>query len=401
MLYNVLPPLIFFLSFAGIIVVVSRVVMRSRRETFSHSMRVQATSNSAVMPEGLLNPGVSNVLLKSRLGLLLSSLKNTGAATKSYFVNRAERKALRWAEKQAAKEAKLAEAPVMIEEKEELPTRGISLPGASWREKAFAKIKDSTKGLNEALQKVTLPAAVLSRGSARDLGGTEIKTASVPLQQLPEATPTKPSPQIRIIRVDTQHADSSKTSHGQASAKSEDEVKLTEAKPEGRFIARLRKAQPPQATILEQVSDAIGAGQLEQAEEMLIPYIVKHTKDCQAYMLLGKVAIAKGAWNEAMEVFQQVIHLDPEVIDAQASLGYAALQQGKFTIALQALQRAHSADPENVQILEQLLNIACRLDNKVLQKSVLAQLIELQPDNKKAAENLEALLAAEKSRQSN
>ncbi|MBI3256087.1 MAG: tetratricopeptide repeat protein [Candidatus Andersenbacteria bacterium] len=391
MLYNVLPPLIFFLSFAGIIIVVSRVVMRSRREAFSHSLRIQAGSSSATMPEGLLNPGVANVLLKSRAGLLLASIKNTVSGTKSYFANRKEQKVLRQAAKVTA-----AETPAQLQA--EPSSRGISIPGASWREKALAKIKDSTKGFNATLQKVTLPLAVSSRGSARDLGTAEMKTASVPLQEMPTPVSAKTSPQIRIIRVDTRRGDTSKTSHGQAVTKNNGHS----TKPvEGRFIARLKKPQPPQATILEQVSDAIGAGQLEQAEEMLIPYIVKHTKDCQAYMLLGKVAIAKGAWREAMEVFEQVIHLDPEIVDAQASLGYAALQQGKFTIALQALQRAHRSEPENVQILDQLLNIARRLDNKVLQKSVLAQLIELQPDNTKAAENLATLLEAEKSRQSN
>lgn len=390
MLYNVLPPLIFFLSFAGIIVLVSRVVMRSRREAFSQNMRMQAHSTSATMPEGLLNPGVANVLLKSRAALMIAGVKNTFGNAKEYFATRQERKALRKAERLNAKQEAAAQKTAVTADEIETRTQGISIPGVSWREKALGTLKGTTQSFSSALQKAK--AKVPTRLP-------QIKTASVPLQEAPTPASVKSSPQIRIIRVDTQHADAAKTSSKQVEIGSSSRT-TTEA-PQGRFIARLKKPQPPKATILEQVNDAIGAGQLEQAEEMLIPYIVKHAKDCEAYMLLGKVAIAKGAWTEAMEVFQQVIHLDPDVTDAQASLGYAALQQGKFSIALQALQRAHRADPENVQILDQLLNIARRLDNKVLQKSVLEQLIELQPENKKAAEHLQALLEAEKTRQSN
>ncbi len=379
MLYNVLPPLLFFLSFAGIIILVSRVVMRSRREAFSHSMRMQASSQTSIMPEGLLNPGVSSVeLLRTRAGVVASGIKGTLSSTKEYWAMRKDRKAIKQAERQAKKEEKKRAAEEVVTQ--ETSPSAIAIPHSNWRERAFSKIKDSTKGINTVLQKVK------EKVPQKE---AEIKTASVSLQEQP--APVKATPQIRIIRVD------SKPAVNKPIESTEEMTVVSPAKsetpsPQGRFIARIKKAQAPKSSILEQVSDAIVSGQLQQAEEMLIPYIVKNTKDCQAYMLLGKVAIAKGAWDEAIEVFQQVINLDPQVNDAQASLGYAALQKGKFTIALQALQRAHAADPENIQILDYILDIARRLDNKVLQKSVLEQLIELQPNNKEATENLKQLV---------
>ncbi len=42
-----------------------------------------------------------------------------------------------------------------------------------------------------------------------------------------------------------------------------------------------------------------------------------------------------------------------------------------MTVALQSLQRAHDEDPTNVDVLQQLLTIARRIDNKVLERSVL------------------------------
>lgn len=351
--------------------------MRSRREAFSHSMRMQASSQTTTMPEGLLNPSVSNVeLLRNRASVVTSGIKRTLSGTKEYWATRKERKVLKQAERQARKEEK----EQAMQQKASAPAAeksAIAIPHPNWRERAFSKIKDSTRGINTVLQKVK------EKVPQKEI---EIKTANVALEE--QTAPVKATPQIRIIRVDSKPAVTESTSE----VTKETPLKAETPSPQGRFIARIKNAQAPKSSVLEQVNDAIVSGQLQQAEEMLIPYIVKHTKDCQAYMLLGKVAIAKGAWDEAMEVFQQVINLDPQVNDAQASLGYAALQKGKFTIALQALQRAHAADPENIQILDQLLDIARRLDNKVLQKSVLEQLIELQPNNKEASENLKALV---------
>jgi len=264
---------------------------------------------------------------------------------------------------------------------------GITIPNNNWHEKATQQIKALSTSVGGMLQRAKAKAASRIKPPVR-VSNVSVQAGG---HQPEEAVHVghNPAPQIRIIRVD---AHETKPKPRQATPDTSSVPIPKNSPPQGRFIARLKKAEPPKPSIFEQVNDAITSGQLEQAEEMLIPYIVKHTKDKEAYMLLGRVAIAKGAWEEAMEVFQQVVRLDPNLTDAQAGLGYAALQQGKFSIALQALQRAHKADPENVQIVEQLLNIARRLDNKILQKSMLQELVELQPDNKKASESLRQLV---------
>ena len=388
MLYDILPPFIFFLSSAGIIVLVSRVAARTRRQQFSHSLKVQAASVSTMDTGDLLHSSGPNVeLAHSRPAATLFAVRRSLGDIKKYWGSRQQRRALR----EAQKDAQLQE--VVPSQGSPLPSEdlrsadmqaGIAIPNNNWREKAMQQVKARAASMGSMLQMAKAKAA------ARLKPHVQVSNVSVEavVSQQPEAVhiQNNPAPQIRIIRVDAHE-----TKPKQREAATQDAQPAPTPKnrtPQGRFIARLKKAEPPKPSIFEQVNDAITSGQLEQAEEMLIPYIVKHTKDKEAYMLLGRVAIAKGAWEEAMEVFQQVVRLDPNLTDAQAGLGYAALQHGKFSIALQALQRAHKADPENVQIVEQLLNIARRLDNKVLQKSMLQELVELQPDNKKASESL-------------
>ena len=132
--------------------------------------------------------------------------------------------------------------------------------------------------------------------------------------------------------------------------------------------------RPKEETPLDKAERMINENNFDAAEDILVPHIMKHAADTKAYMLLGKSAIGKGAWEEAMEIFQQVLKINNEEVDAHAQLGHAALQAGKFTIALQALQRARDNDLGNISIREDLLFIARRMDNKVVVKGVLEEL---------------------------
>lgn len=357
MLYTVLSPLIFFLSFAGIILVVSRVVLRGRRIQFSRDVRGQAESTTSATAEQFLHTGNNSVqLLKSRLGLALATSKQAVTDVKSswenYQLKRAEKKAL----------AQVVSEPV----KEEQPTQagGVTVPVSNWRENAITGVKNKLQTMMSLTRQL--------KNKAR----TRFIKADVPSGVI-DNEPTqdsyvaeRPKTQIKIMRV-------------QAPEIVADEVG------QGRFIAQLQKAQPPKSSVVEQAMTAITGLQYDKAEEILVPYLADHTKDTQAYMLLGKVALARENWDEASEIFQQVAHINPSAQEVQASLGLCALKQGKFTLAIQSLQKALRADPQNITVLEQLLAIAKRMDNRILQKSVLEQLAELQPENEQVVQDLQ------------
>lgn len=129
--------------------------------------------------------------------------------------------------------------------------------------------------------------------------------------------------------------------------------------------------QPDEMTSARQ---AVEAGDLEKAETILISYIYKHTKDTEAYMLLGEIASTKKQWLEAMEIFEQVVKRHPEKIGVWAYLGHAAFHAGRYAKALQALQRAHEADPNDAIILNELLKIASIMDNRALVSSIKEKL---------------------------
>ena len=240
-----------------------------------------------------------------------------------------------------------------------------------------------------------------------------LTTMQVPTRQedaTQEFTPKiHPKTEIKIHRVEKREipkipkiSEELNTVTAQAPAPEQKIIKKTQepaSKIQGRFIARLRKSEEPKPTIIQSAQDAVAEGQFDKAEEILIPHLMKHPKDTKAYMVLGTIAIENQNWDEAIQIFEQIIKINPEEPDAQAGLGYSAMQNGRYSISLRALQRAHESDPQNIKILEQLLNIAKRLDNKIVQKSVLSQLIELEHKNSEQyQEELTAILAKDRVR---
>lgn len=133
----------------------------------------------------------------------------------------------------------------------------------------------------------------------------------------------------------------------------------------------------PKLSPLQRAQAALHDKDWQHAEDILVDYIVHHTKDTKAYMLLGRIATAKANWPEAMEIYEQVVSLRPSEPGAQAGLGTAAYNCGRYAKALAALQRAHEADPTNMAVLKNLLDIAHKMDNPALQHSIDVKLQDL------------------------
>lgn len=142
-------------------------------------------------------------------------------------------------------------------------------------------------------------------------------------------------------------------------------------------VVHHKAAPPKKMSVLQRAQAALHEKNYHYAEGILVDHIVHHTKDTKAYMLLGQISLAKTDWTEAMEIFEQVVHLQPHEPGAQAGLGMAAYNCGRYSKALPALQRAHEEDPRNRTVLSELLAIAQKMDNPALQRSIQGKLGEL------------------------
>ncbi len=331
MLYDILPPLLLFVSFAGIIIVISRVILRMRHTQYSAEIQAEVNSSAPIQEDSLLRPNKLGVkVAKTRL---VHIIRSVGGGIRSLKTRRNEAK-----QKKAQTAASVGEA---------VKTPTVQMPESGLQDRISVLAQKGKEGLS-SLQK-----EIANRMPRRAVPEPEI-------EPVPPVIP-KSSPAIRLVR----HSANEKVV----------EKKQEPAHKPGIMSHMLKRDK--EKSVLEQAAEALASKDYERVEDLLVPHIMKHSSDAKAYMLLGKAAIGSESWDEAMEIFQQVIKLDKNLIDAYADLGHAALNAGKFTLAIQSLQHARNMDSENVRIREELLFIARRMDNKVVEKGVLEELQEL------------------------
>lgn len=317
MLYDVLPPLALFISFGGIIVLVSRVVLRLRSTQLSQQIHAEVAAGAAFHEESLLGPGTKGVhLVKNRLVHAAHSVRNSAVQIRD-AARTIEMPKVGLKEKIAALAQKGKDGALAI---------GSSIG---------RRIPDAKKRIAKLRQDITRPPA----GQPAAIGVV--------------------TPAIRLVRHTSQDTE-----------KQSEKVSL---------MSKIARRDTPE-TPLEKAANEIANKHFDTAEDILVPYIMKHASDAKAYVLLGNAAIGRQSWEEAMEIFQQVIKLDNSICEAYAQLGHAALNAGRFTQAIEALQHVRNVDAKNIQVREELLFIAQRMDNKVVEKGVTEELEELKKE---------------------
>ncbi len=352
MLYDILPPLFFFVAFGGIIVVVSRVVLRIRREQLSTA--IQHSGRRYRQADTVLNPGTKKVkLFRSRLALLPVLMNRTIHQTKDLVAS--TKRKLKRAEVAADLPAKTASAV----------STTISKPTGGWAQSAASSWQRRRSAVASWGKKVSrsIPTTVKIKKPVSDSPAVVIQ---------PDASPSGPT--IRLVNKPVEDtAGTIEETPGQTHSP-------------GKITHFLQRTKPESNDSLRRASLALEKGELARVEDILVPYLAKNTQDAQAYMILGQTALQRESWEEAIEIFQQVLKISDKAPGAQASLGHAALESGHLILALESLQRAHNTEPSNIQVLEDLLTIAERQDNIVLKKSVGGQLQKLKDHQQKKAE---------------
>lgn len=356
-----------------------------RRQELSQAIQAEGMAASPRRSEHMLYSDKKNVsLFKNRFAAFLMMFKNAGASVVSLPSTLAARRQEKKEAKQKAKQEKqvLQSTAKEVQEKakkekdqdEELlqPTR-IEQPTSGWREKVLGFRKKTAEGIGSAKQNMAqVSTRIKQRRQAEAIEEDEaVETPQVSVKKVEEKAGEE---ELK----DSKQVTTAKKIQEEAEEKKEEEQRSS-------IVGFLRKEKEAERTPLGQAQESIQKGEYQAAEDILVPHIIKHTKDTKAYMLLGRVALAKQEWNEAMEIFKQAIRINSDTPGSYAGLGFAALKAGRYTRALEALQRAHDADPENVKVLHNLLHIAQRMDNRVLQHSVLERLSKLEPENEEYA----------------
>ncbi len=404
MLYDILPPTIFFLSLAGTMVIISRAVIRLRERQLTSEIKSMA-SGSATSPgkiqfgadtTRLLRPSQKSVqYMGSRLVLLARSLRNVVQYLSKFMrglvanlkQRLSNRTLLRSTDQANLVEKVMKESiqsNVVVAPAEKMVHRLWRRTDQTLRSGAGRIIRVRTKlqerrelSRKKKLEQARHDAAALPVSnfekrpiSSNNVASTPKKTNSTQIDK-----PITSKIRTKIVTEDSTKSDNKLESlNGDAEAS-------TLLKP---TRSRLFRKSENKKSVLDEAKAAITAKNFEHAENLLVSHIVKHTKDIGAYVLLGQIALRRENWAEALEIFEQVNIWSEDQAGIQVNIGMAAFRSGKYTKALHALQRAHSEDPTNPTILESLLKIAHNMDNQALQQSIKQKLAELKSSQKTA-----------------
>jgi TolA-binding protein len=388
MLYNVLPPIIFFMSLGGIIIVISRVVLRLRQQQLasdlqSHVTRVSQTRLSKVQDlAGLLAPNQISVhSFKNRLAFLVHGVKNTKRKSLQDLAEWRQRRARAKALAAVASSNKpitaaaTAKSTAAIKPPESfLRTKLASLTNRV-RQVSLPKPTQLTAQTKSRLQTIGHKASASAYSLRSSLKRSRQETLppsdpSITHSADHEASPQparKKEPVLRIVNVEPP---------AEPAPPSPVLKKMGQPVKAG-SLSQLFKKEIKKSP-LQQAAEALENKQTKHAEDLLVPYIIKHPRDTEAYMMLGQAAVRRRAWNEATEIFEQVIKIKPDTEGCYAALGQAALEAGNLTKAIETLQRAHDQNPQNVFVIKCLLQIARRMDNRPMQQSLNLELQQLE-----------------------
>ncbi len=369
MLYNLMPPTILLLSLGGVMVILSRGVLRMRKAEFNASIKsygnsTTTTVNSSKNIGRLFRPTHKGVQAISNraTGAMLALKQNSQEISQGFSGLKSRLSNRRIARKQDSP----APAPEPTETVATSPAKGeLVMPESGWRDKFSSSVSNAFGSARHRAHKSVT--ALKERRQQRQID-QESNT-----KDTPAPTPKKLSIKTRLVqsRVSTEESRlSSSESSGSGLSLSAVVKKAVTAS----VSASTAPTPAEPVTLLGQAQAALTAKDFKKAEFFVLNHITKHTKDCAAYMLLGQIALAQSNWSEGLEIFEQIISWNDQQPGAYSALGYAACRAGKLTRAIQALQRAHEAEPENIAVLQDLYIIARRMDNPALQHSISKKL---------------------------
>ena len=148
----------------------------------------------------------------------------------------------------------------------------------------------------------------------------------------------------------------------------------------------LRVADAPMAAMLHRrrAATLLTLGQIDAADRSAREAVRLAPDDAgriAADVLLADIAVARGAFDEAITGYRAVLARHPATRDAMVGLAQAAAAQGDWPTALVELQQAHALDPAAAPVQQRLAEAWLETGDAAAALEVLAPLLIAQPDD--------------------
>ncbi len=113
-------------------------------------------------------------------------------------------------------------------------------------------------------------------------------------------------------------------------------------------------------------------------------YLAKLAKsDDIVHAFLGRIAKAKEKWEESVKHYKRAIELNGGLAKRHIDIAKVYIELDKKREAVAAYRRAFELEPKNPAVLDQIIEFAFDVKDKVLAREMIKRLQEVNPENKK------------------
>ena len=141
------------------------------------------------------------------------------------------------------------------------------------------------------------------------------------------------------------------------------------------------------------VTVLMAQNQSDQANRLLNEDLKKSERPTAVRILMARVAITTGKYDEGIVQIQAVLKERPDAPELIKMLGEVYLRKGEFAQAIPTLQEARKLVPKDPAVILMLANAQEQAGRKQEAKDTYRRLLELQGDNPIAMNNLAFLIA--------
>jgi tetratricopeptide (TPR) repeat protein len=136
-------------------------------------------------------------------------------------------------------------------------------------------------------------------------------------------------------------------------------------------------------------------GRLDTAEELLSWATTADSENFTVWMKLGTARLAAGDLDAALEALYRSLEIRPESWEVQVQVAAAEEKLGNLAVAETMLDKALATSPFPAEVWRTLVRMRLQNGDREGAAEALRQILELEPDNERARETLEAITAGD------
>ena len=157
-------------------------------------------------------------------------------------------------------------------------------------------------------------------------------------------------------------------------------------------------------TYVDEIDLQIDNGQIDEAIAHSHHILQKYPKFVDAYRLLGKALIEKGRHQDAADIFQRVLSVEPDDFVSHVGMSIVREDDGSLGASIWHMERAYEVQPANIAIQEELKRLFAKRDGNEpprirLTRGALARLYMKGQLHPQSVAELRAALSSDADRQ--